>query len=126
MKGHKVNLGRPGFWTGKKRGPIPEHVKMKMSVAQKKIGNKPPIKHGEEHPQWKGGSASYVAKHTFVQRLKGIAKECSNCGLQDKNTRRFNWANVSKKYKREASDYVSLCVSCHKKWDLGKIKVKTT
>lgn len=35
-----------------------------------------------------------------------------------KEKNRYEWANISGEYKRELSDYESLCVSCHRIKDL--------
>lgn len=35
--------------------------------------------------------------------------------------RQYHWANISRSYKRDLSDWVRLCASCHKKSDLAKI-----
>jgi len=34
---------------------------------------------------------------------------------------RYEWANISGEYKRDVSDYIQLCPSCHRKFDMGKI-----
>lgn len=36
---------------------------------------------------------------------------------------RYEWANISGEYKRERSDWVMLCPSCHRKIDMGKEKL---
>jgi hypothetical protein len=61
---------------------------------------------------------SYRAVHIWVQKRLGNPSECSNCKLTDKNTRKFHWANISRKYLRNVKDYVRLCAKCHKKYDI--------
>jgi hypothetical protein len=39
-------------------------------------------------------------------------------------SRKYEWANISKIYKRDISDYVQLCKSCHMLFDLTPEKVK--
>lgn len=34
--------------------------------------------------------------------------------------KRYEWANISGEYKRDRSDWVMLCPSCHRKIDMGK------
>lgn len=85
--------------------------------------------------RWKGDEASYVAKHMWISKTFGKAaccenKDCSypklvNAGRSLINApKRFEWANISKKHKRDRSDYVQLCPSCHQKWDKGIIEVR--
>lgn len=76
---------------------------------------------GEKHYNWKGGQVSYKRMHTWVNRWKGKAKICVNCGA----TMHIDWANISGLYKRDLDDYKSLCKSCHKKYDNIRKGVKT-
>src|SRR3990167_6127203 len=66
---------------------------------------------------YKGEEASYVSKHQWLYRHKGKARICEKCGVQDK---RYTWANISGEYKRDFNDYMQLCYSCHKKYDLER------
>ena len=72
---------------------------------------------GENHYKWKGVNVRYRGLHSWIQRTLGKPNECKMCGLKDKNGRRFHWANISRKYKRELDDWIRLCVKCHKKYD---------
>ncbi len=71
----------------------------------------------ERHWDWKGMDASYNAKHKWVEKRLGKPHKCSHCGRDDLKHRQYHWANVSRKYKRELSDWIRLCVRCHKKYD---------
>lgn len=62
---------------------------------------------------WKGDNVGYVALHAWVRRKKGKAKKCEHCG-SDKNVQ---WANKDHEYKRNLIDWLSLCGSCHSKYD---------
>ena len=66
------------------------------------------------HPEWKGEEASYHAKHAWVSRWRGKPNRCEHC---KKTKGIFNWANVSRKYKRELDDWIRLCRKCHHKFD---------
>lgn len=75
---------------------------------------------GENNYAWKGSDASYRSQHHWIQRMLGKATHCVDCGLNKmpKNRKRyFQWANISGKYIRQTSDYKSLCVVCHKRFD---------
>ena len=63
---------------------------------------------------WKGNKVGYDALHTWIYRRKGRPLFCEFCG---KKEGKFEWANKSRKYLRNLSDWISLCISCHKKYD---------
>lgn len=73
---------------------------------------------GKESRRWKGNEAGYVAKHMWIKKYHGKALKCSN----DNNHKalRYEWANISGEYKRDITDYIELCPSCHRKMDLFK------
>lgn len=73
---------------------------------------------GTDHAQWKGDSVTYRTIHTWVTWHKGKASYCSFNKTHTPDVfGRFEWANVSGEYKRDLNDYVSLCRSCHSKYD---------
>lgn len=95
-----------------------------MSEAQKgkkhhwvsnRIGTKVPSTTGELNHTWKGDEVGYRALHSWVERNLGRPQKCEHCG--DTNKKRYHWANKSREYKRELSDWLRLCVACHKKYD---------
>lgn len=77
----------------------------------------PVIAHGIVIPQ-------YHAVHWWVNKQFGKPTECEECGLIDNNSRRFHWANLSGLYKKDRSDWLRLCVSCHKLMDNKRKEVK--
>jgi hypothetical protein len=68
---------------------------------------------GKNNPKWKGNKVGYFALHTWVQREKGQAKICVDCG----SSKTVQWANISKEYKRDLVDWKSLCQVCHRRFD---------
>ena len=72
-------------------------------------------KFGPKARRWKGDEAGYVAKHMWINKHYGKARSCS-FNKNHKSTR-YHWANISGKYKREVTDYIPLCPSCHKIFD---------
>jgi hypothetical protein len=71
---------------------------------------------GDKHPKWKGDDVGYGALHGWVKRELGKPCECVYCGEREKQ---LDWANIDHKYKRKLEDYISLCRSCHRKYDLN-------
>lgn len=74
----------------------------------------------DDNPAWKGDVCSHEAHHQWIYRRLGKAEKCKYCGFEGK----CSWANLKKhEYHKDINDYISLCFSCHKKYDLGKLKL---
>lgn len=69
---------------------------------------------GEKHYKWQE-KPSYVAVHHWINKKLGKPSACDFC--KTTMAPRFEWANVSRKYKREISDWVRLCKKCHNRYD---------
>ena len=76
----------------------------------------------ENNPNWKGDSVTYIGIHAWVVRHLGRPMCCSKCGTTSYH--RYEWHNISGEYKRDLSDWVRLCVSCHRKIDNKYNKAK--
>ena len=66
----------------------------------------------EKNPSWKGDEVGYYGLHTWVARKLGKPKKCNRCGTT--KAKRYEWANISREYKRDLSDWERLCASCHR------------
>ena len=73
---------------------------------------------GHTNGYWKGDAVGYFGSHEWIYKHYGKANHCE-FNLEHK-TKRFEWANVSGKHKRNRNDYIQLCVSCHRKFDKGE------
>ena len=71
---------------------------------------------GTKHPLWKGDKASYSSVHKWVVRHKGRPQKCTICRTTE--LRRYEWANIDHKYKRNLNDYLRMCKKCHKRYDI--------
>lgn len=69
----------------------------------------------EKHPQWKGDQVGYQALHDWIKRNLGKPQACKHCNTTI--AKRFEWANISGKYKRDINDFMRLCTSCHHRYD---------
>lgn len=114
-----INQGRPGWRKGKKFPYKPvEKLKGHTPWNKGKKGYNP----AETNAMWKGRKASMAAKHQWVVRRLGKPSKCEHCGTTEK--RMYHWANISGEYKREVTDYMRLCVPCHKRYDLDRLAGK--
>lgn len=77
---------------------------------------------GSEHYLWKGDRVGYVSLHEWVARHKGQPNICESCGKSGLTGHAIHWANVSHEYLRELTDWVRLCVKCHRAYDTGRMQ----
>lgn len=93
-----------------------------LGVARRKCGT---VGHaiGEEAHKWKGQSASYIALHMRVYKLKGQPTYCEICERNQPNgtKRTFEWANLTGRYD-DVEDYARMCISCHRTFDANNRK----
>ena len=86
------------------------------------------IKDGEHRSQQTEFKAGHIPKnflpdpkygplHQWVSYHLGKPMTCEFC-KQDFTTHKIHWANKSHEYKREKSDWIRLCVRCHKQYDM--------
>lgn len=75
----------------------------------------------QKNYQWKGEDASYTAKHIWARNWWGKPMFCEHCKTSARKM--YHWANISGTYQRDRSDWLRLCVSCHKKFDLANPKM---
>lgn len=102
-----------GKWMQNRKLSAETRAKIKENNARYWLGKKRP-------ELYKGEDASINRKHKWIEEKMGKAKEhiCICCGRQAQD-----WANKDHSYKRDIDDYMPMCRSCHKKYDLKK-KIK--
>lgn len=90
----------------------------RYSLIQKKLFREGKRSNAQEkNPGWKGAQAGYVALHRWVRRYLGHPTRCDFCKLTSENHNIIQWANKSRKYKRDLTDWIPLCAKCHRKYD---------
>ena len=103
-----------------KRGKkLSDEHKKKLSLKKKGIYK------FEKHPNWKGNKVGYGALHDWVRKVLGRPKNCLFCNNKGKKNGRswsIHWANKSGKYLRSKTDWLPLCVKCHKNYDIKSRK----
>lgn len=64
---------------------------------------------------------SYKGIHSWINLHFTRPEKCTQCGItpsKGKDGRsKIHWANKSGEYKRDITDWVALCISCHWKYD---------
>lgn len=73
------------------------------------------VKKDSESPNWKGDLVGKEALHNWVIKNLGRPMKCEHCSTTEKV--KYEWSNISQKYKRDLSDWQRLCVPCHSKYD---------
>lgn len=98
-------FGEEGYWYGKKRS---KEFSKNQSIAQKKrFEREDPWNKGK----YKNGKIGYASLHKWIQKERGRPSFCEGCGTED--AKRFEWANISGKYKQKLDDWARLCSRCH-------------
>ncbi len=62
--------------------------------------------------------SSYSGLHKWVYKKLGRPTTCEHCRREGLHNTGIHWANRTGKYLKVTSDWVRLCASCHKKYDL--------
>lgn len=88
----------------------------------------------EKARRWKGDEAGYTAIHIWLRNKLGKATKCDNpkCIYPKPikyrkpilKPKRYEWASISRNALRDVSDYIQLCTSCHRKYDINKLKLE--
>lgn len=101
----------------------PKSVNEKIRKTLIRIGARPPVTHrtDEKNPAWKYGCYDYI--HDWIVRVAGKPDTCEHCHLKSKNNHKIQWANRDHKYRRVREDWLRLCASCHKKYDINLKKL---
>ena len=77
------------------------------------------------NPLWKGDAVGYHALHRWVTRKLGQPTTCARCNKQNLSKQKIHWANKTGRYCRVLDDWIRLCSSCHRTYDISNHLVKT-
>jgi hypothetical protein len=87
------------------------------------LDNLVPAKKGVHSANYKGENVKYSGLHIWIRRQLGEPKKCEVCGSE--TAKKYEWANIDHKYRRNLIDWKRMCTSCHKKYD-NKMNVPRT
>ena len=73
---------------------------------------------GARNGMWKGDGVGYIPLHLWVGRELGKSGTCEHCDKSGLSGAKIHWANKDHKYRRNLKDWLRLCSSCHKIYDL--------
>lgn len=76
---------------------------------------------GENSSGWLGDKVGYSGVHSWIRKKLGTPSLCQYCKTE--KAKKFEWANLSRKYLRKVEDWIRLCTSCHVLYDKGKLKL---
>ena len=77
---------------------------------------------GDKSPTWRGDKVGYGGIHIWVKKFLGSPTKCEHCNKDGLTRFQIHWVNKSHEYKRDLTDWLRLCASCHKIYDLNFIK----
>lgn len=73
---------------------------------------------GKNNGNWNPNRDSYYIVHHWVNETLGKPNKCEDCNTT--NAKRYEWANISKQYLKDISDWKRLCRSCHTIFDMNE------
>ena len=80
--------------------------------------NKERIPKGKNHYRWQDKNLSYLTIHKWLIRDFGKANKCEGKECR-KISKCFDWSLLEgKNYERKRENFIMLCRSCHKKYDM--------
>lgn len=72
----------------------------------------------DKNHAWKADRVGYKGLHDWINKNLGKPKTCEHCKKTNMTGRQIDWANKTGKYLRDSDDWLRLCKSCHRIYDL--------
>ena len=119
-KGNTYRLGKTLTEEAKRKISEAHKGKRLSKETKRKIGDS---HRGEKSHLWKGENVGYRGLHYWVRSLLGTPDTCEFCGKNGLSGRKIHWANKSGEYKHNITDWLRLCVKCHKAYDRNKLAI---
>lgn len=73
---------------------------------------------------WETNVREYQAIHRWIKKEKGQPSFCEFCKRENLTPTQYHWANKSRKYLRNISDWIRLCHKCHQEWDHKYVSIE--
>lgn len=82
-----------------------------------------PMPSGPHHPQWAGDEIGYSGAHQRVSRIRGPASaHTCPCGSPARQWAYLTSSSALMPYSPDPADYSALCIPCHKRFDLERLR----
>lgn len=123
----KYSIGRTHIMVNKRPVNFPECLDCRKKLRYGHKRCKPcywKFNTGTNHYMWKKEGLSYKHLHKYIRKTLGKPTICSSC-KKSFPIRYIHWANKSGNYLKNLSDWINLCVKCHRRYDLNKSKKKS-
>lgn len=92
-------------------------TEFKKGVVSKRKNKSFPEILGEKHYAWKGEHVGYGSLHDWIRKHLGTPDTCEHCHKTGLIGKKIHWANKDHQYRRDLTDWIRLCCSCHKIYD---------
>ena len=112
----KASKSKTKFKKGQRVSPQTEFKKGMIPWNKGKSG----FMKGESNGMWKGNDVGLSGLHKWVYLTLGQPDTCQHCGKIELKGHGIHWANKSGKYERKVDDWLRLCVTCHRRYDLDR------
>lgn len=66
------------------------------------------------------GGREYQRLHRWVRKMLGCPEKCEYCQKDGLKSRHIHWASKSRLYKWDLTDWLRLCVPCHRNYDYAR------
>ena len=76
----------------------------------------------EKNHAWKGDEVGYHGIHKWIARKLGKPMKCEMCRSEKK--KKYEWANIDHKYRRNLKDWIRLCTQCHRRHDNASLFIQ--
>ena len=122
-KGKRTGKEMPCVYCGKMKYYLPDKVKTKTGKHYCSSKHQQLDQVWENNPSWKkDDNISYVQIHRRVRSKRGVPENYP-CAMQDKTCKgMLEWASISHKANTDIEDFIPLCRSHHRRYDLRNKK----
>lgn len=105
---------------------VSEETKLKIGLGNKgKVRSKEVVENyrnrligmtGKNARHWLGDKVGRIGIHIWIKKKYGKPNFCEHCKRKDRKN--YDWACKDHKYLRKRSNFMRLCRSCHRKYDI--------